>query len=194
MCSGRTPSMPPAQSRRDDRPAVPAIDRAAAAARAQQVHRRRADEARDERVRRALVELGRRRRPARSGPSRSSTTWSAIVIASTWSCVTYTIVMPSVRCSARISRRISCAQLRVEVRQRLVHQADRRLGDDRAAERDALLLAAGELRRLAVEQRRRARAGRRRASSRASRSAAAPCARAGRTRCSRRRDRCGNSA
>ena len=45
------------------------------------------------------------------------------------------------------------AQLRVEVRQRLVHQAHRRLVDDRAAERHALLLAAGELRRLAVEQR-----------------------------------------
>ncbi len=37
------------------------------------------------------------------------------------------------------------AQLRVEVGERLVHQADRRLGDDRAAERHALLLAAGEL-------------------------------------------------
>ena len=46
------------------------------------------------------------------------------------------------------------AQLRVEVRQRLVHQADRRLGDDRAAERDALLLSARKLRRLAIEQRR----------------------------------------
>ena len=44
------------------------------------------------------------------------------------------------------------AQLRVEVRQRLVHQADLGLGDDRAAERDALLLAARELRGLALEQ------------------------------------------
>ena len=34
-------------------------------------------------------------------------TRSAIDIASTWSCVTYTIVMPSLRCSARISWRIS---------------------------------------------------------------------------------------
>ena len=48
------------------------------------------------------------------------------------------------------------AQLGVEVRQRLVHQADGRLGDDRAAERHALLLAAGELRRLAVEELREA--------------------------------------
>ena len=37
------------------------------------------------------------------------------------------------------------AQLGVEVRQRLVHQDQRRLDDDRARDRDALLLAAGEL-------------------------------------------------
>ena len=45
------------------------------------------------------------------------------------------------------------AKLRVEVRQGLVHQADRRPGDDGAPQRDALLLAARELRRLAVEKR-----------------------------------------
>ena len=44
------------------------------------------------------------------------------------------------------------AQLRVEVRQRLVHQERPRLANDRAAHRDALPLAAGELRRLAVEE------------------------------------------
>src|SRR6266566_3440018 len=44
------------------------------------------------------------------------------------------------------------AQLRGEVGQRLVHQTNRRLADDRAPERDALLLAAGKLRRLALEQ------------------------------------------
>ena len=42
-------------------------------------------------------------------------------------------------------------QLRVEVRERLVHQERLRLAHDRAAHRDALALAAGELRRLAVE-------------------------------------------
>ena len=46
------------------------------------------------------------------------------------------------------------AQLRVEVRERLVHQEDLRLAHDRAAHRDALPLAAGELLRLAVEVRR----------------------------------------
>ena len=44
------------------------------------------------------------------------------------------------------------AELRVEVRERLVEQERLRLADDRAAHRDALALAAGELRRLAVEQ------------------------------------------
>ncbi len=43
------------------------------------------------------------------------------------------------------------AQLRVEVRQRLVHQEDRGLADDRPAERDALALAARQLTGLLVE-------------------------------------------
>ena len=45
------------------------------------------------------------------------------------------------------------AQRRVEVRERLVHQERGRLADDRAAERDPLALTAGELLRLALEQR-----------------------------------------
>jgi hypothetical protein len=44
------------------------------------------------------------------------------------------------------------AQLRVEVRERLVHEERLRLAHDRAAHRDALALAAGERGRLAVEQ------------------------------------------
>ena len=43
------------------------------------------------------------------------------------------------------------AQLRVEVRQRLVHEEGGRLADDRAAHGDALALAAGEVGGLAVE-------------------------------------------
>ena len=42
------------------------------------------------------------------------------------------------------------AQLRVEVRERLVHQHERRLDDDGAGDRHALLLAAGELARQLV--------------------------------------------
>ena len=45
------------------------------------------------------------------------------------------------------------AQLRVEVRERLVHEEDRRLAHDRPAHRDALALAAGERARLALEER-----------------------------------------
>ena len=44
------------------------------------------------------------------------------------------------------------AQLGVEVAERLVHEEDGRLAHDRAAERDALALAAGERLRLAVEE------------------------------------------
>ena len=43
------------------------------------------------------------------------------------------------------------AQLSVEVRERLVHQEDAGLADDRPAHRDALALAAGELARLVVD-------------------------------------------
>ena len=43
-------------------------------------------------------------------------------------------------------------QLRVEVRQRFVHEKDLRIANERASERDALALPAGELARLAVEQ------------------------------------------
>ena len=43
------------------------------------------------------------------------------------------------------------AQLGVKVRQRLVHEIDGGAPDDRAAHRDALALAAGEVPRLAIE-------------------------------------------
>ena len=45
------------------------------------------------------------------------------------------------------------AQLRVEVRERLVHEEDLRLAHERATERDALALPAGERARLALEER-----------------------------------------
>ena len=44
------------------------------------------------------------------------------------------------------------AQFGVEVRQRLVEQEHLRMAHDRAAERDALALAAGKLARLALQQ------------------------------------------
>ena len=45
------------------------------------------------------------------------------------------------------------AELRVEVRQRLVHQKGCRLAHDRSSERDTLALATGQLLRLALDQR-----------------------------------------
>ncbi len=75
-----------------------------------------------------------------------------IVIASTWSWVTYIVVIPS-RCVQldQLEPRLD-AQLRVEVGERLVHQERVRLADDRARERDALPLPAGELARVALQQ------------------------------------------
>ena len=52
----------------------------------------------------------------------------------------------------RISVRIVSRSAGVEVRQRLVEQQQMRPLDQRAGERDALLLAAGELARPPVEQ------------------------------------------
>ena len=57
---------------------------------------------------------------------------------------------PALQCS-NLPAHIT-AQLRIQVGKRLVHEADRRLGDNGTAERHPLLLAAGELRRFAVEQ------------------------------------------
>ena len=53
------------------------------------------------------------------------------------------------------------AQLGVEVGQRLVHQHDRRVVNQRACDRDALLLSAGELMRQALRQRAQAEIGQR---------------------------------
>jgi hypothetical protein len=60
-------------------------------------------------------------------------------------------VVPSVLLDARDLGAHLHAQLRVEVRQRLVHQERLRVAHDRAAHRHALALAAGQVRRLALE-------------------------------------------
>ena len=58
---------------------------------------------------------------------------------------------------SRSSPRISPLVRRVEVAGRLVGEHDRRPRDERAGDRDALLLAAGELRRAVAEPLRRGR-------------------------------------
>ena len=71
---------------------------------------RAADEAGDEPVGRALVESCCVP-TCRTRPSFMTTRRSAIVSASSWSCVTMTVVRPSLRCSSRISTRTSCRSL-----------------------------------------------------------------------------------
>ena len=152
--------MPPSATTRTCSGRMPSF-RSASAGRGDDVHRRRADEARREDRRRPRVEVGGRRvllDPAAA--QQHDLVGHAHRLG---------LVVGDVdhRHAELLLQRADLAphllaQLRIEVRQRLVHQADRRLGDDRAAERDALLLAARELRGLALEQRRRGRAGRRR--------------------------------
>ena len=78
---------------------------------------------------------------------------SAMVIASTWSCVTYTVVVFRRWCSALISARIATRSLASRLRQRLVEQEHLGIAHDRAAHRHPLPLAAGELARKALEVR-----------------------------------------
>ena len=75
---------------------------------------------------------------------------SDIVSASSWSCVTYTNVIPTSRWMPLQLDLEALAQLQVERAERLVEQQHRGLVDQRARQRDALLLAARELARLAL--------------------------------------------
>ena len=113
---------------------------------------RLADERHHELVRRLLVEVARRRRPARPCPRFITTTSSATSIASSWSCVTITVVV----CVSSCRRRSHSAQLgphlRVERAERLVEQQHRRVDRERAGEAHPLPLAARELRRVALRE------------------------------------------
>ena len=81
---------------------------------------------------------------------------SASTIASSRSCVTWIAVMPSALCSARDLVAQLDAHRVVEVGQRLVEQQQTRVDRERAAERDALALSAGELGRPPAGRSRRA--------------------------------------
>ena len=131
-------------------------------------------------------------RTARSGvpscsilPARMTAIWSAIVIASSWSCVTWTNVIPTSYWMPLQLELHLLSELQVERAERLVEEQHLRPVHERARERDPLLLAAGELPRLPLAERargRRARGRRRPASS--ARRPSRPCG-AGRTRRSR---------
>ena len=159
MCSGRTPSMPPAHAAGSTAgpPAPAMIAPPSRRLQRQQVHRRRADEARDECVRGPLVQLDRRAvlldAPAvqQDHPVGHRHRLDLVVRHVHHRDAELALQRPDLQPHFR-------AQLGVEVRQRLVHQADRRLVDDRAA------------------QARRAAAARRRAATACAR--AAPSARA----------------
>ena len=115
-----------------------------------EVHRRGADEAGDEGVRRPVVQLARR--PAllqlpvvEHGDAVPERHRLRLVVRD----------VDGRHAELELQRRDVGAhldaQLRVEVRERLVHQEDARHADDRAAHRDALALAAGQLAGLALE-------------------------------------------
>ena len=90
-----------------------------------------------------------RRRPASGGPCSSTRppsrkqTWSATSRAKAISCVASSIVMPSFF-SSRIRREHLADELGVERAGDLVEEHQPRLGDQRARDRDALLLSAGQ--------------------------------------------------
>src|SRR5438105_3009870 len=115
-----------------------------------EVHRGRADEARDEGVHRPVVELPRRadllEAPvAEDGDAMPERHRLGLVVRDV------DRRDREVRLERRDVGAHLHAQLRVEVRERLVHQEHLREADDGTPHRDPLPLAAGELSRLAVE-------------------------------------------
>ena len=116
------------------------------------VHRRRADEARDEQIGRPLVDLVRRAdllddAAVHHGDPRRHGHRLDLVVGDVDDGL-LEVVVELLDLEAHLG-----AQLGVEVRQRLVEQEHVDILDQRAADGDALALAAGELRRAAVEQR-----------------------------------------
>ena len=75
---------------------------------------------------------------------------SDMLIASSWSCVTYSTVMPRRCWISLISTCISKRRFLSRRAERLVHQHDRRVEDDRAGQCDTLLLPTGQLMRVAI--------------------------------------------
>ena len=116
----------------------------------QEVHRRRPDEARHEQVLRVLVQVGRRvdlldeprahdRHPVTEGHR------LGLIVRHVDHRGPQALLDP------RHLRAHLHAQLRVQVRQRLVHQERLRVAHDRAAHRHPLALTTGQIRRLALQ-------------------------------------------
>ena len=117
----------------------------------EEVHRRAADEARHEQVRRRVVEAHRRVDLLQDAAAHQR---HAVAHRHRLDLVVGDVDGRRLQLvlDARDLRAHLHAQLRVQVGQRLVHQEDLRAAHDRAAHGDALALAAGERLRLAVEQ------------------------------------------
>ncbi len=92
-------------------------------------------------------------RPAPTRPWCMITTRSDSSSASSWSCVTNSVVTCSRSCSARQPAAQVLPHSRIQRAERLVEQQDLRLDGQRARERHALPLAAGQLRRIPLRQR-----------------------------------------
>ena len=158
MCSGRAPSVMSAPEA-----AWPvegtAIGRVSSAdgdlsgtrhARREQVHARRADEAGDEEIGRMVVDLERRSDLLdASGTQHHDAVGQRHRLDLIVSDIDHGAADLRVQRGELLAR--GDAQLRIEVRQRLVEQEDLGIADDRAADGDALALAARESLRLAVE-------------------------------------------
>ena len=129
----------------DDELAVTPVD-----ARFEHVHRRAADEAGDEHVDRVVVQLLRRRHLLQLGLPHHG---DAIPHRHRLDLVVRDVDGRDGEVALDLLdvRAHLHPQLRVQVRQRLVHEEDGRLPDDGAAHRHALSLAAGKCARLAVE-------------------------------------------
>ena len=116
-----------------------------------EVHRRRPDEARDEEVRRPVVDVRRRVDLLELARAQDR---DAVAHGHRLDLVVRDVDR---RHAEPLLQRLDLAahvhaELGVEVRQRLVHEEHLRLANDRPAHRDALSLAAGELLRPPVEQ------------------------------------------
>ena len=118
---------------------------------------------------------------------------SAISIASCWSCVTITVVTRKRRLQVLDLGAQLLAHLGVERRQRLVEQQHRRLRRQRARERHALLLAAGQLMRILLGLVAQVHERQHLVDPRRDRVASATSGTRGRSRCSCATDMLGNS-
>ena len=120
--------------------------------------------------------------------------WSEISIASSWSCVTKTVVTCTTSWSCAEPLAKLGADARVERAERLVEEQHLRLGGERAREPHALSLAARELRRVAVPEALELDEVQQLVDALARSRPSAACAPSGRTRCCPRTVMCLNAA